>query len=142
MKASQHASNITEYFDFERFTQSIDEDETLRTEINKTVGHNSYETVAPLLRRLYNNAQSNSKNATKQGHRHDEVVKKFAASLLCLIGSGGCEMLQCNFGNALPHISTAHRVISKERKICEGEFYLNELFQNLKNCLHLGLTVS
>ena len=52
MKASKHASNKTEYFDFERFTKLIDEDNTLRTEINKTVGKNAHETVAPLLRRL------------------------------------------------------------------------------------------
>ena len=110
---------ITEYFDFERFTKLIDEDNTLRTEINKTVGKNAHETVAPLLRHLYDIAQSNSKKTTK-GHRHDEVVKKFAASLLCLISSGGYQMVQTNLGNALPHISTAQSNFKAEKNCQRG----------------------
>ena len=40
-------------------------------------------------------------------------------------------MVQTNLGNALPHTSPAQRVISKQRKIVEGEFYF-EVLSHLK----------
>ena len=74
----------------------------------------------------------NSSKLSPQGYRHDDTVKQFAASLLCLTGSGGYGMLQANLGNALPHITTAQKVISQQRKIVEGEFYFDELLSHLK----------
>ena len=51
---------------------------------------------------------------------------------MCLIGSAGYEMIQANFGCGLPHISTARRLVQKQRKIVEGEFYFNELQSHLQ----------
>ena len=83
------------------------------------------------MRRLYNNALENEKKKSPQGHRHDEVIKQFGTSLLCVNGKAGYELIQCNFGNGLPHFNTAQRVISEQRKVIEGEFYFDELKEHL-----------
>ena len=76
---------------------------------------------------MYKNADQNSKRKNSQGHRHDDTIKEFAASLLCLLGNAGYELIQANLGNALPHVSTPRRLIYSNRKITEGEFYFDEL---------------
>ena len=46
---------------------------------------------------LYNNAKTNM-SATKQGNRHDFIVKQFGIALLILPGKSAYEFLQANLG--------------------------------------------
>ena len=85
--------------------------------------------MAPLLKKLYENACKNTSNS--RGNRHDETVLQFAASLYCLIGKSGYEMLQSNLGFALPSLSTVQKLISREKKLKEGDFHFDELVEHL-----------
>ena len=78
------------------------------------------------------NAEKNSDRTSIKGHRHDDVVKKFASSLFCLIGKASYEMLQSNFGSTLPLSSTVQRDISSTVKIEEGDFWFDQLVDHLK----------
>ena len=133
MKASLNCQKVTDFFDIDTFLAEVDNNQEIRLQINKSVGNlNENISISPLLQKLYANAQSNAKRHSPQGHRHNETIKKFAGSLLCLIGSAGYDMLQANFGNGLPHISTARKVISNQIKIVEGKFYFEELRLHLE----------
>ena len=81
--------------------------------------------MTPLLRKLYENALKDSSNS--RGNHHNATILKFAAALYCLIGKSGYELLCCNLGFALPSISTVQRLISKQKKLYEGEFDFDEL---------------
>ena len=89
--------------------------------------------VKPVLKKLFENAEKNSRKTCPQNYRHDETVKKFASSLFCLVGKAAYEMLQANLGCALPTVSTLHRQIASKSKIKEGEFRFNELAEHLDN---------
>ena len=67
--------------------------------------------VTPLLQRIFENAQNNS-GSSKQGYRHDLIVKKFGAALYCLVGKSGFDLLQTNLGSALPSLSTVQRLVT------------------------------
>lgn len=100
--------------------------------VNKAVGcPEEGANVAPLLKLMYKNAIENSKRKSPQGYRHDDTIKEFAASLFSLLGNSGYELIQANFGNALPNVSTPRRLIYSNRKVREGEFYFDELKSHL-----------
>ena len=67
--------------------------------------------VALLLKLMYKNAIDNSKRKSPQGYRHGDTIKGFAASLFSLLGNSGYELIQANFGNALPNAATPRRLI-------------------------------
>ena len=113
------------------FAKEIDRDVTMRSEINRAIGKDSDKTVAPLLLRLYKNAEANT-SKPKQGHRYDMVIRNFAVSLYIIMGTSGYEMLRCNLGNSLPHVSVAQRILAKGKKIKEGQFFFDELKQHLE----------
>ena len=69
--------------------------------------------VQPLLQTLFDNAVKNG--VSQKGNRHNDVVKKFAAALFCLVGRSGYELLQTNLGAALPSISTVQRLVSSRK---------------------------
>ena len=84
------------------------------------------------MQRLFENAKTNSILNNKHGYRHDNVIKRFAASLFCLVGKSGYELLLANLGNALPSITTVQR-ISTHKRIKEGEFCFDQLKDQLKD---------
>ena len=67
-----------------------------------------------------------------KSNRRDDVVKKFALSLLILTGKGGYELLQKNLGDALPAYSTLQRMMSVKERLAEGQFYFDQLVDQLK----------
>ena len=85
--------------------------------------------ITPLLQRIFENAQNNSGNS-KQGYRHDLIVKKFGAALYCLVGKSGFDLLHKNLGSALPSLSTVQRLVTT-KKVKEGKFYFKELKNHL-----------
>ena len=133
MKASVGCSLITDVFDIEKFSLSVDDIPSIRNMVTEAIGGNidDCENVSPLLKLMFENAVKNSTRKSSQGHRHHDTIKEFAASLLCLIGSGGYELIQINLGNALPHVSTSRRLIATQRKVTEEEFYFDELKSQL-----------
>ena len=131
MNASKNCHRITDYFDIDKLTHFINNNDEIKTNINLLSGNEKDASTATLLKRLYENSIKNSSKKTTQGNRHDDIVKQFASCLLCIVGKGGYELLQSNLGNALPHISTAQRLISSRRKVVEGEFYFAELKEHL-----------
>ena len=64
--------------------------------------------VAPLLRKLYENALKNANATSKFANRHDQTIMNFAASLYCLVGRGGYEMLLHNLKSVLLSLSRIH----------------------------------
>ena len=76
MKASLKCTKITDYFDFDKFSENIDNDLRIRALVNRSIGNGNEETksVTPLLKRLFENAVKNTKSESK-GHRHDELIK-------------------------------------------------------------------
>ena len=98
---------ITEYFDPLSISEVIDSNEHLRKEINESCGAEPGSTVAPILKRLYENAALYASKKTRNAIRHDLVVKKFACCLYCLVGKSGYELLVGNLGTALPSLNPA-----------------------------------
>ena len=103
---------------------------SMKETLNSNLGRSKEVDVTPLLRRLFENAVKNNESKSKKGYRHEKIVKDFAAALYCLISRSGYELLQSNFGGALPTIATIERMISK-RKLREGKFYFDELKAHL-----------
>ena len=110
----------------------IDTNETVRQNLNKTCGNDRSTSVAPILKKLIENAEINSMRSSLKGCRHDNTIKKFASSLFCLVGKASYEMLQSNLGCALPSVSTVQRNISSTTRIKEGEFRFDALCNHLK----------
>ena len=126
---SQGCSKLTDHFDIERFADSAKAIPEVCSIVNKAVWRCPEEdsNVAPLLKLLFKNTIQNSRRKNSQGHRHDETIKEFSASFLCLLSNAGYELIQANLGNALPQVSTPRSFIYSSRKVTEGEFYFDEL---------------
>ena len=99
--------------------------------MNSSCGRATDANVAPLLKKLFDNAQNNS-SASKKGYRHDTTIKLFAVSLLILTGKSGYEFLQSNLGSALPSYATVQRMLSQKERIVEGTFYFDEVREHLQ----------
>ena len=125
-------TKITEYFDIVALTQKIDECTTFRETINEICGVDKEMTVQPILAKMMQNAEQNSKKTSKAGYRHDSTILKFASSLFCLMGKASYELLQVNLGSGLPSVSTLQKNIRKDAKIKEGDFRFDELQEHLK----------
>ena len=96
-------------------------------------GRNSgeVELVSPLLQRLFKNARSNAQRLPA-GRRHEEVLKKFATSLLIYSGSMTYEYIYKNLPDALPSLRTVQRLVESAYKpITEGEFRFDDLVTHL-----------
>ena len=78
------------------------------------------------------NAEQKSNKKSSHGFRHDETTRKFASSLFCLTGKAAYEMLQANFGSALPSVATIHRIVASQNRIVEGDFRFEALIEHLK----------
>ena len=124
-------TKITEFFDINKLTSSIDDVVFLRKKVNESIGAEENLTVQPILKLLYANAMKNAKVTSKSGSRHENTVKMFAAYLFCLIGRAGYEFLLANVGLALPSLSTILRMINKIPRIREGQFLFDELEDHL-----------
>ena len=68
IKPGQRA--ITDYFNFEKICNTIEENVGIRARMNDTCGRPSESNVAPLLQRIYENAQKNV-SSSKHGNGHD-----------------------------------------------------------------------
>ena len=88
---------MTDYFEMDKVCHTIDDNIGIKTKINDIYGQPRGSSVAPLLQRLFDNAQNNT-SKSKHANRHDRVVKQFAAALLILTGKSGYELLQSNLG--------------------------------------------
>ena len=97
--------------------------------------------IAPLLKKLYENAKNNANAKSKFANRHENTIMNFAVSLYCLVGRGGYEMLLHNFKSGLPSLSRIHQVLAKKKKITEGEFLFDDLLEHLKK-FHSPLAVN
>ncbi len=126
-------AKITHFFNPATVSSIIDDHSAMRENLNQVLGNDKTASVKPILLKMFANAEKNNEKQSMKGHRHDEAVKKFASSLLCLMGKASYEMLQSNLGNALPSVSTLQRNISSMAKIKEGEFRFNELIDHLNN---------
>ena len=128
----QGQTKITEYFDVEQLTSTIDDIVFIRKKVNETIGENEDVSVKPILKLLYSNALKNTSKTSKHACRHDRSVKMFAAYLFCLIGRAGYEFLLENVGVALPSLPNILRMINEFPRIKEGEFLFNELVKHLQ----------
>ena len=124
-------TRITDFFDIDTFSNSVDDIVFIRQNVNKSLGLEEESTVAPILKLLYSNAVKNTYAKSKSGCRHDETIKMFAAYMFCLVGRAGYEFIQANIGLALPSLATIIRMINKFPKIREGEFMFDELEKHL-----------
>ena len=123
---------ITDFFDISSVYNIIDENECMRTDVNNVCGVDDPTiSVAPIMQRLYENALANAANKSKKANRHDVVIKKFAASLFCIIGKSGYELLSKNLGSAFPCLRTVQREIATKKRVNEGEFQFDALKEHL-----------
>lgn len=125
-------TKITEFFDIDTFSSSVNDIVFIRKKVNETLGAEEDMTIAPMLKLLYSNALNNAKVKSKSGCRHEDPVKMFAAYMFCLIGKAGYEFIQSNVGVALPSLPTIMRMISKFPRIREGEFMFDEVAEHLE----------
>ena len=87
--------------------------------------------VSCMLERLLNNAKRNAAKS-RQGIRHEEVVKKFATSLLVYCGPLAYNFLQCNLSKALPCLRSVQRIFTKKYNVfVEGDFRFDDLLEHL-----------
>ena len=134
-------SIITDFHDLSSIVLVIDSNVTIHTEVNNSISREPEKSVAPILEQLYSTAEKNSKNdamesnddfvasimkklyenaknnaskKSKYGIRHDSIIKNFAASLYCLIGKSGYEMLVTNLGCGLPSVATVQKMLRKK----------------------------
>ena len=110
----------------------IDSNEAAKISITSVLGAEESTSVKPILQKLMKNAEQNSNKKSSHGFRHEETTRKFASSLFCLTGKAAFEMLQANFGSALPSVATMHRIIASQNKIVEGDFRFEALIEHLK----------
>ena len=83
--------------------------------------------LSPLLKQLMINAEKNVQRLPKQ-RRHDELLKKFATSLLIFAGPISYDFVHQKMPEAIPSLRTVQRLISVEYKsFREGEFRFDEL---------------
>ena len=73
---SPSQTSICNYFDPVSISAFIDNEDILRTEINKICGNEKTKSVTPIMKILYENAQKNAACTSKHANRHDETVKK------------------------------------------------------------------
>ena len=118
--------------DVNSLSDIIENNETVRQNLNKACGSDRSTSVAPILKKLIENAEINSMRSSLKGCRHDNTIKKFASALFCLVGKASYEMLQSSLGCALPSVSTVQRNISSTTRIKEGEFRFDALRNHLK----------
>ena len=130
---SPSQTSISNYFDPVSISTFIDNEDILRTEINRICGNEKTKSVAPIMKILYENAQKNAACTSKHANRHDETVKKFASSLFCIVGKSGYDLLLTNLGSALPSLSCIQRSVSSHKKIKEGDYQFDELSEHLKD---------
>ena len=115
-------TKITEYFDVEHLSSSIDDVVFIRKTVNQSIGQGETVSVKPILQLLYSNALKNTSKKSKNACRHDKSIKMFGAYLFCLIGRAGYEFLLENMGVALPSLSTILRILNEFPRIKEGEY--------------------
>ena len=78
--------------------------------------------LSPLLKHLMPNAEKNVQKISKQ-RRHNELLKKFAASLLLFVGPLSYEFIHRNMPEALPSLRSVQRILlNNYRPFHEGEF--------------------
>ncbi len=130
--ASPGQQRITQYFDCNVLSDFIDKNEVAKISITNVLGTEKNTSIKPILQKLMENAERNSNKKSSHGFRHDETTRKFAASLFCLTGKAAYEMLQANFGSALPSVATIHRIVASQNKIQEGDFRFDALVEHLK----------
>ena len=120
---------------FEGITEVIKNDEETKKIITSIYGNeenSSDSCIAPILKKLYENVKKNALKKSNYGNRHDATTKNFAASLYCLIGESGYEMLVTNLGCGLPSVSSVQQMIAKKKKITEREFLFDDLLRHLE----------
>ena len=125
-------TKITDYFDIDNLSSSIDSVDFIRDKVNKTFGIDENVTVQPILKLLYSNAIKNNNVTSKSGIRHDHTIKMFGAYLFCLIGRAGYEFLIANIGVALPSLPTIFRIINEMPRVKEGRISIQRVTRTFK----------
>ena len=96
------------------------------------MSNRGFESVSPLFNHLLRNAESNSQKVPKN-RRHDEVIKKFATSLLIYAGPLTYNFLHQNMLEALPCRRTVQNILYHEyHPIQEGYFRFESLLKHLE----------
>ena len=127
---------ITSYFDMaEKIAHLLESSEEM-SNIQHTSFHkeqvNEDSNLCPLLKKLLRNATLNASRLPKQ-RRHEEVLKKFATSLLIYSGPLAYEFVHRNLPEALPSLRTVQRTISSQfQSFHEGVFCFDELLKHLE----------
>ena len=108
--SSAGQTTICDFFK-KQFTNAVSIAEpVIETHLRSLRPHNEPVQVQPMLQKLFDNAVKNG--MSDKGNRHNNVVKKFAAALYCLVGRSGYELLRAKLGAALPSLSTVQRLVS------------------------------
>lgn len=114
-----------------------DDGESCECQVNQGRG----DVLCGMLKVFVNSAERNC-TRKKQGYRHDEITKMFAAFLKMVSGLLAYEILHANFPLSLPSVSTVNRFITDNGpRIVEGEMRSDELVQYLRS-RNLPLVVS
>ena len=96
-------------------------------------GGSRFKNVSCMLKELMENAEKNSQRC-KHGVRHQEVVKKFATSLLIYCGPMAYRFLQTNLATAIPSLRSVQRIITRDYKtFIEGDFRFEDLLDHLNS---------
>ena len=89
--------------------------------------------LSPLLKHLMSNAEKNVQKMPKQ-RRHNELLKKFATSLLIFAGPLSYEFVHQNMPEALPSLRSVQRIVLNDyQPFHEGEFRFDELKKHLSS---------
>ena len=98
----------------------------------------------PLFKQLLANAYNNA-NKTPTSHRHDEIIKKLATSLLIYAGPMAYDLIHLNMPTALHSLRTVQREVRNEyQTISEGYFQFDGLEKFLtQHCIsHKVISIS
>ena len=83
-------------------------------------------------KQLLRNAENNVSKYPNQ-RRHDEIIKKFACSLLLYAGPMAYNFIHSNIPVAIPSLRTVQRDLQADYcMLSEGDFRFNELINHLK----------
>ena len=108
----------------------IKEDES-HNSISDPVDISQRNKLSPLLKHLMSNAEKNVQKMPKQ-RRHNELLKKFATSLLIFAGPLSYEFVHRNMPEALPSLRSVQRILLNEyQPFHVGDFRFDELEKHL-----------
>ena len=128
---SPSQTSISNYFDPVSISTFIDNEDILRTEINRISGNETNKSVAPIMKILYENAQKNAACTSKQTgtmKQSKHLLARFFVSLVKVVMTFYSLILE-----VLCVFIMYTEVIIKSQKIKEGDYQFDELSEHLKD---------